>query len=309
MLRIKLILTSLLVMLTASVVASTSASATPLRWLVNGEEIASGTVEKTTSKGTTTFTLKSVVLTLTAKIECSTEKDEGTIQNPTGEGNGSDTDVVHFTGCTVPEPSGLGCKVSEPITFEATTELKMFSEKLADEYKPKGTKFGEITFSGCSVTELNKSFSVKGTYDGIILNSTSEFEFIPSSSALTLGGEPATLKGKSKQELAGGGIWFAGWGSLVVETGGPFFKIKKAETRTLLIRYTGWGQAEKLSVTISNPVFVEKAGSNCAGKTLLKNDTCEMNIECNGAIGATGKIIAQSTTALVWKGEGELECI
>ena len=162
-----------------------------------------GRVLNVVSKGTQTFVLKSTALSLTVKIECTTEKDTGTAENPTGGGAGKDTSKIEFTGCTVPEPTGQGCKVKEPITAEANTELTEFTGKPADNFTPKGTNFTEITFTGCSTAELNKTFPVKGTDIGIGLPNTSELEFTNESSSLTFGGEPAKLKGKSSIKMEG----------------------------------------------------------------------------------------------------------
>ena len=193
MLRMRFILFYSLIVLAISTIGSASASATTMRWYANGE-IPSGSTEKITSKGTESFTLKSTVLSLTAKIVCTTESGKGTIENPTGKGAGKDTDTIEFSGCTVPEPVGQGCKVSEPIKVEANSELVEFSAKAADEFKPKSTNFTEVSLTGCSLSELNKAYPIKGTATGIALNNTSELEFTNTSSSLTFGGEPAKLK-------------------------------------------------------------------------------------------------------------------
>ena len=227
--RIKLMLLGVCSVLAMGAVASTSASATVLHFDVC-EEVATSSsnyasltacvtsgaraggiwtkyklanVLKVVSTGTEKFVLKSTALTLTVKIECSTEKDSGTAENPSGGGAGRDTDTIEFTGCTVPEPTGLGCKVKEPIIAEAITELTEFSTKAADEFKPKNANFTEITLEKCSNTELNKTFPVKGTDTGIAVNGSSELEFTNESSNLTFGTEPAKLKGKSQVLMEG----------------------------------------------------------------------------------------------------------
>ena len=156
-----------------------------------------GTVLNVDSKGTATFILKSTALGLTTKIECTTEANNGTIENPTGGGAGKDTNTIKFSGCMVPEPENQNCKVTEPIIAEAVTELTEFSGKPADLFRPKNANFTTITFTGCLTAELNKTYPVKGTDTGIALNNTSEQEFTNESSNLTFGGEPAKLKGKA----------------------------------------------------------------------------------------------------------------
>ena len=162
-----------------------------------------GTVLKVDSKGTVTFIIKGTVIGLTIKIECTAEANNGTIENPTGGGAGKDTSTIKFSGCTVPEPTGQGCIVTEPIVAEATTELTEFSAKPADLFKPKNTNFTSITFTGCSSGELNKTYPISGTFTGIALNNTSEQEFTNESSNLTFGGEPFKLKGKSSLLMEG----------------------------------------------------------------------------------------------------------
>ena len=226
MFKVKPILLSLFAVFATSVFASTftSASAAVLHWdvceeltssLSNGfttlekcaksegptggkwtkYKLPAGTVLKVDSKGTTVFTFKTTILGLTLKIECTTKSDKGTIENPTGGGAGKGTDTTTFTGCSVPEPTGQGCRVKEPIVAEAATELVEFGagKVAADEFKPKNANFTEVTFERCSTTELNKTYPIKGTDVGIVLNSTSELEFTNESSSLTFGGEPAKL--------------------------------------------------------------------------------------------------------------------
>ena len=234
MFRAKLMLLGVFAVVAMSAVVSASASAAVQHWDVC-EELASsisngfttlekcvksegptggkwtkyklptGTVLKVDSKGTATFILKSTALGLTTKIECTTEVNNGTIENPAGGGAGKDTNTIKFSGCTAPEPTGQGCKVTEPIVAEALTELTEFNAKPADEFKPKNANFTTITLTGCSTAELNKEYPVKGTDTGISLNNTSEQEFTNESSNLTFGGEPAKLKGKSSLLMEGNG--------------------------------------------------------------------------------------------------------
>ena len=167
-------------------------------------KMAAGVSLKATSKGTSTFMFKSTALGLTTKIDCTTEADTGTGENPTGGGAGKGSDRIEFSGCTVSEPAGNGCKVTEPITAEARTELTEFNGRAAVEFKPKGANYTEITFTGCSTSELNKTYPIKGSDIGIAVNSTSEREFtVASSDTLTFGGEPTTLKGKSQVLMEG----------------------------------------------------------------------------------------------------------
>ncbi len=185
--------------------ATCVASGTPTGGKWTKYKIPTGTSLKVDSKASEKFVLKTKALTLTVKIECTNETDRGTAENPAGGGASKGKKLTEFTGCTVPEPAGLGCKVNEPIIAKATGELVEFSGKAADEFKPEGTNFTEVTFQGCSSPELNKTYPVKGTDIGIALNATSELEFTVASSNLTFGGEPVTLKGKASVLMEGNG--------------------------------------------------------------------------------------------------------
>ncbi len=269
MLRIRLLLVGLFVMFAVSAITSASASATTQRWFVKGEELASGKVEKVVSKGTEKFILKSTALALTVKIECTTEKSKGTIENPSGGGAGKGTDVIEFSGCTVPEPAGEGCKITEPIKAEASMELVEFSEKAADEFKPKTTNFTELVFTGCSSTELDKTYPIKGTDTGIALNTTSELEFTNTSGNLTYGGEPAKLKGKSELELeSGGGVQI---GPPVAIFKGPSWVTEGGRLEA----------GEERTVSVSGGIFKFRTASG------------EVKIECSGVSG-NGDIIGSA---------------
>ncbi len=186
--------------------ATCVASGTPTGGKWTKYKIPVGTSLKIDGKiGTEKFVFKTKALTLTTKIECANGAGNGTIENPAGGGAGKDRGTVEASSCTVTEPSGLGCKVKEPIVVGGVSELVEFSGKAADELKSEGANITEIVFTGCSNSELNKTFPVRGTDTGIALNATSELEFTVASSNLTFAGEPATLKGKVNVLMEGNG--------------------------------------------------------------------------------------------------------
>jgi hypothetical protein len=223
MLRLRLILLGFLAVLAISAVASASASAeTSLyQWFVCqkggsekrenglcGRQVSTGEYSwflvtlnlrlDVTLRNVGNVVLKSIVGAIVIKIECTTANGEGWIENPTGK-DGVDYEKIELTGCTVSEPVGQGCKVSEPIVIEADSELVEVEGKAEDEIKPVGSNFTSIVFTGCSMSGLNASYPLKGTALGIPRESESEFEFTNASTekTLTFAGEPAKLKDRT----------------------------------------------------------------------------------------------------------------
>ena len=224
--KVKLILMSLLAVFIISAAASASASALTQHFDIC-EELSSSlfngfsTLEKCTKSESPTggkwtkykraagsrfnvlmrltaaFFLREILLGLESKITCLKGHGKGSRINPTGGGPGEGTETIELSECTVPEPTGQNCKVSEPIVTEVNTKLVEFTAKPADEFKPSGTNFMEFTLTGCSTAELNKTYPVKGADTGIVLNNTSELEFTNASTDLKVEGEAAKLQAKS----------------------------------------------------------------------------------------------------------------
>jgi hypothetical protein len=72
---------------------------------------------------------------------------------------------LHFTNCVVKAPAGKGCKVKEETI--TTGELTGSSEGLSGELKvtPKeGSTFVSITIEGCSISALNNTFPLTGSF-------------------------------------------------------------------------------------------------------------------------------------------------
>jgi hypothetical protein len=214
--RTKLMLLGLLAAFAVSAVASASAMAVVPSWYVCkkgdgtlGSLCLSGTsgeygwlllplLERLTvhsALASGNAVLKSTAAGNPIKIECSTLKGEGWIENPTGAA-GKDLEKAEFTGCSLTEPTGQGCTIKEPIVVETETELINETE---DKFKPLPShEFTSIELKSCHTTALNGLHVVNGTAIGILSNTMSEVEFTKASteSTLTFGGEPASFKAK-----------------------------------------------------------------------------------------------------------------
>lgn len=188
--------------LALSVVGVASASAATQHFYVGGTKLAAGTPTGFTMKGTTNFTLTWHVNGIEIPIVCSSQKAEGTIENPAGGGAGV-VKPFWFTlnGCEVQYEEGeeSECKVTikeAHLKGEATE----FEGKSAVKFTPD---VGPYLFSWVYVCGSLTNF--QGSFTGIANNATSSFEFTKASSAMTAGGvKGQTLVGTSKLETTSG---------------------------------------------------------------------------------------------------------
>lgn len=93
----------------------------------------------------------------------------GSLTNKISEGEHyvEGTTTLAFTGITVVNPAGKGCKVAggkiETVPLKFTTE----GQGMKVNFSPiEGTKFFEYTTEGCSVPALNTKFTVAGSLNG-----------------------------------------------------------------------------------------------------------------------------------------------
>lgn len=124
---------------------------------------------------TSPFSLPTTVAGVKFKVECTTLSGEGNIENQEVEGTpriaGGEI-KLEFSGCTVTEPAGKGCKVAEPIN---SAELKSETSGLKTIYGPaSGETFMTMTVSGCSIAALNGEKKVTGKAVGINEEATPE---------------------------------------------------------------------------------------------------------------------------------------
>src|ERR1700691_723344 len=153
------------------------------------------------------FTFKSTIAGIKVAVDCSKEKGSGWIENPTS-GNGIDLETTLFQSCTLLEPEGQKCIISEP-KFNANTELQSLEGEVWDLLKPdpKSGAFVELILSECSDSALNGTYSIDGNTAALIEGSTSTLKFGKTMDELTLEGSAATLEGNTVElSDAGGGI-------------------------------------------------------------------------------------------------------
>jgi hypothetical protein len=138
------------------------------------------------------------------KIECKEGKGEGWFENPISEGFGIDYSDNKLTECSVPEPSGQGCKIAGTPEFKANSELTEFKGKPADEFTPhEGSVLVSFTFEGCSTKSLDTTYQVTGKIIGVA-SGMSSLEFTEESSEIKFAGEKAKLTGSDRLEAEGG---------------------------------------------------------------------------------------------------------
>lgn len=134
------------------------------------------------------------------QVSCSTASTTGTLKNTT---SGAEmillfSLVTNYTGCEVIKPAGKGCKVKEgKITtkpLSATTKEQGSFLKISP---TEGTELAGITFEGCSVSGLNNTFPLTGSYkvppNGATLPSSPEE--VTAQNTLKLAGQKAGLEG------------------------------------------------------------------------------------------------------------------
>jgi hypothetical protein len=207
--------------LAISAVMASSAFAAPTtgnsQWYINGSKLASGSSETVTcaKTGTEPITLASTVagaaVKLTATgVECVESKitQNGTMAEDSGK--------LRFTGVTVDEPAG--CSTVATLTTEALkTHLEMDGTTTYDKFEPAAgetEKFVTIKLTKCAA---EGSYPVKGYVRGrsnttgtAAVNQPLTFDSSSNAvSALTLGGNAATITGNAANTLTSGLSWLA----------------------------------------------------------------------------------------------------
>lgn len=169
-------------------------------------------VSANSSVGLTFTPTSSAVLSATIggvkfQITCTGGSGSGTAKNVEASGTmkvlGSEGHV-RFEGCSVTMPTGKGCAV--PSTLETVT-LKSETKEMNDIITPAtGETFLTIPVTKCSTEALNGEKAISGSASGINETGTTT-EFTPTSgSALTFGGQSATLTGKTHSKVTATGV-------------------------------------------------------------------------------------------------------
>ncbi|MHB1859588.1 MAG: hypothetical protein ACYCUM_05665 [Solirubrobacteraceae bacterium] len=170
------------------------ASASAHEWEINGKAITANTAV-TASGGP--FTLSAPALKV--KIVCAKEAATGQLELA-----GKDSASIEFTECEGKEEAAA-CKVAEPISVKANTQLEAVAGVLEDKFTPAvAGPFTEIELEGCAIANF---YPVEGTVNGEVVNATEELNFREGAGQnLTLAGAPAVFFGKSIQKSAAGKI-------------------------------------------------------------------------------------------------------
>lgn len=169
-------------------------------------------------KGTSTetSTLATTIVGIKFRLTCATGNGtaEATNEEPAaGVMRVSGKKIIAtFSKCEVKEPAGKGCKVTEPIT---TLEMNSITSEMKDTLTPVNAegKFTTITISSCEgvAAPLNGAKPITGVARGINQESdpTSTEFTATSGSELKLGGQTATITGKTHSATAATGALLA----------------------------------------------------------------------------------------------------
>lgn len=170
-------------------------------WKLTSEAV-SGTVSMAGSSS-----LAATVAGIKFRIECSGLNGSGSGENSGGKILGTGI-VVHYTGCTVPEPTGGKCSVAEELS---TNSLKAESNGTKIKYVPtSGATYMTISVSGATCPEALKgtkevkgqaTAAVEGT--GSVKGAIQSFT-ATSGSELTYGGQAATFLSTNGAEAVSG---------------------------------------------------------------------------------------------------------
>jgi hypothetical protein len=171
-----------------------------------------------TTEGTTKFTVTAKLEGVAGKISCTTMSGGWNAENFINEKSEEEvkgTNIkMKFSGCTVEEPAGKGCKVKgggfETPALTGLTAMEKSAEPTAFEISPPiFNPLGEITLEGCSIPALNTTFKLQGKLVGYVTaESPSRIEFTKAGTeagGLTLGGNKAGVEGVFRSYSPGTG--------------------------------------------------------------------------------------------------------
>lgn len=177
-------------------VASASATS-PHRWYVAGVKVPQGTSVAVTGEGNSISKFKWLAGGTPMEVQCTEMSTGGIVQNPTGTASGTFGGHITIGGCTVSQPAGKGCFVSnQPQTrqFSAVASEKGGLEAI--EYSVEGSSVLEFILEGCSVQSYNHTWSAIG-YLGAVQTAEGPgtYGFTKTSSSLTVSGQEASFTG------------------------------------------------------------------------------------------------------------------
>jgi hypothetical protein len=200
--RFGLLIAPLLVALAVMAVGAAVADA-EWEWQLEEKQLSGLGESETISGSGGAFKLATTIGESSVSISC--EKVELSSGSIKPEGKGAST-LKLSTGCKVVEQPT--CKVTEPISFKANTEVITSGTKIFNRYSPIEGKFATMKIEGC---KFAGEYAVEGTFAGKIEPEervSQPIAFSPkigeeAGTKLTFGGKTATLEGK--YELAASG--------------------------------------------------------------------------------------------------------
>lgn len=181
----------------------------------NYEHVAVAANTATEIKGTnsTTMTLKTIQAGVTVELQASGLSGEGWMENALDAGTGEhyvrDEGKTVFTGVTVTQPAGKGCRVftdnegSEGAEGALDTNtLAVTSTGQGDRLKfspAAGEVFATFIMAGCSNGSLNGTWQITGSLTGVPDGATVNFSH-------TEGTSEGTLKARGQKAALGGTV-------------------------------------------------------------------------------------------------------
>jgi hypothetical protein len=207
---------ALVAALALGVVGIASAAAATQHWYTEKGKLASGKSTGFVNSSSKPFVIVWKTSGGTHTFTCSSQKSEGTLENPAMEVAGTaKTSSFVLVNCTISSPAFIGCKIKggqiamEPLKGVAIETTIGSTSYPAIEFSPQsGTLLFSPTFTECAQPGYNISWPFYGTFTAISQKAGWALEFKQSNIHGALG--TATLEGAGKLTTTGGeGIYIA----------------------------------------------------------------------------------------------------
>ncbi|HET7445788.1 MAG TPA: hypothetical protein VFJ57_14135 [Solirubrobacterales bacterium] len=282
--RTRLSIAAFLVALTVTAVGAAVAAA-EWEWQLEELQLSGLGSSETISGSGGTFKLATTIAG--AKVTISCEKAELSSSTITPEGKGAST-LKLSTGCKASGPPG--CKVTEPISLNSSTEVITSGTQIFNRYSPVESKFATVKIESCAIAG---EFPVAGTFAGEIEPGervSQPLTFSPAiaeqaGTSLTFAGKAATLEGKYEMAASGPSA-----GQDVAPS-----PLKADPVVFLDFKGTKVGNSDTLPVTLTviskeNVKFatvqivgsagiLTKSADTCSGNEFKKDATCTVTIK------------------------------
>jgi hypothetical protein len=185
-------------------------------WYVGGTALTAGSPEtiKCSKTGAADIEIGGTSLQIHATgVECLSATIENKLISSSKMGLGAVT--LKFTGVTVTQPAGAGCKTASSFSTNAiSTNLELESANKTESYlrfvPASGDTFATIKFDSCAAAG---TYPWKGIFYGGWVNSigvfavTQQMTLEPFMGVTTFGGKAAHISGDAKFEVGSGNSW------------------------------------------------------------------------------------------------------